>query len=124
MAIDQLKAADLVFDSYVNEFVLGKKRVMVPQSLASIEMQKDGASNHLRSSDVLIYVYQQSQDGADELKPLDMTLRSAEHEAGLQRMIDSLSKSAGWEQAATVSTAAWRARLRRSSANRATCTKA
>ena len=36
MAIDQLKAADLVFDSYVNEFVLGKKRVMVPQSLASI----------------------------------------------------------------------------------------
>jgi A118 family predicted phage portal protein len=96
MAIDQLKAADLVFDSYVNEFVLGKKRVMVPQSLASIEMQKDGAMQPIFDpSDVLIYVYQQSQDGADDLKPLDMSLRSAEHEAGLQRMIDLLSKKCG-----------------------------
>jgi len=96
MAIDQLKAADLVFDSYVNEFVLGKKRVMVPQSLASIEMQKDGAMQPIFDpSDVLIYVYQQSQDGADDLKPLDMTLRAAEHEAGLQRMIDLLSKKCG-----------------------------
>ncbi|MDD3212944.1 MAG: phage portal protein [Eubacteriales bacterium] len=96
MAIDQLKAADLVFDSYVNEFVLGKKRVMVPQSLASIEMQKDGSMQPIFDpSDVLIYVYQQSQDGTDDLKPLDMTLRSAEHEAGLQRMIDLLSKKCG-----------------------------
>ena len=96
MAIDQLKAADLVFDSYVNEFVLGKKRVLVPQSLASIEMQKDGAMQPIFDpSDVLIYVYQQSQDGADEIKPLDMTLRAAEHEAGLQRMIDLLSKKCG-----------------------------
>ncbi len=96
MAIDQLKAADLVFDSYVNEFVLGKKRVMVPQSLASIEMQKDGAIQPIFDpSDVLIYVYQQSQDGADELKPLDMSLRAAEHETGLQRMMDLLSKKCG-----------------------------
>ena len=84
MAIDQLKAADLVFDSYVNEFVLGKKRVMVPQSIASIEMQQDGAMQPIFDpSDVLIYVYQQNPDGTDDLKPLDMTLRAAEHEAGL-----------------------------------------
>ena len=96
MAIDQLKAADLVFDSYVNEFVLGKKRVMVPQSLATIEMQKDGTLQPLFDpSDVLIYVYQQSQDGADDIKPLDMSLRAAEHEAGLQRMIDLVSKKCG-----------------------------
>jgi A118 family predicted phage portal protein len=96
MAIDQLKAVDLVFDSYVNEFVLGKKRVMVPQSLASIEMQKDGAMQPIFDpSDVLIYVYQQSEDGKDDLKPLDMSLRASEHEAGLQRMIDLLSKKCG-----------------------------
>lgn len=96
MAIDQLKAADLVFDSYVNEFVLGKKRVMVPQSLASIEMQKDGSLQPVFDpSDVLIYVYQQTGDGAEDIKPLDMTLRAAEHEAGLQRMIDLLSKKCG-----------------------------
>ncbi|MEA4928003.1 MAG: phage portal protein [Candidatus Limiplasma sp.] len=96
MAIDQLKAADLVFDSYVNEFVLGKKRVMVPQSLASIEMQQDGTLQPVFDpSDVLFYVYRQSQDGDDTLRPLDMTLRAAEHEAALQRMIDLVSKKCG-----------------------------
>ena len=28
-AIDQLKGVDIAYDSYVNEFVLGKKRIMV-----------------------------------------------------------------------------------------------
>ena len=44
---------------------------------------------------MLIYVYQQSQDGTDDIKPLDMSLRSADHEAGLQRMLDLLSKKCG-----------------------------
>ena len=96
MAIDQLKAADLVFDSYVNEYVLGKKRVLVPQSLASIEMQQDGTMQPVFDpSDVLMYVYRQSPDGADDIRPLDMSLRAAEHEAGLQRMLDLLSKKCG-----------------------------
>ena len=41
-SIDQLKACDLVNDSYVNEFVLGRKRILVPISAAKIQMQKDG----------------------------------------------------------------------------------
>ena len=96
MAIDQLKAADLVFDSYVNEYVLGKKRVLVPQSLASIQIQQDGTMQPVFDpSDVLMYVYQQSGEGADDIRPLDMSLRAAEHEAGLQRMLDLLSKKCG-----------------------------
>ena len=31
-AISQLKGCDLVYDSYMNEFVLGRKRILVPSA--------------------------------------------------------------------------------------------
>lgn len=94
--IDQLKACDLVYDSYVNEFVLGKKRLMMPQKLAQILMSEDGSMQPIFDpNDVLIYVYQQDKDGKGDPKELDFTLRCAEHEAGMQRMIDLLSKKCG-----------------------------
>lgn len=43
-AIDQLKGCDLVYDSYMNEFVLGRKRILVPISFAKIQMEKDGVA--------------------------------------------------------------------------------
>ena len=96
MAIEQLKAIDIVYDSYVNEFVLGKKRMYVPQSLASLAMEDSGAiTPRFDPNDALIYVYEQSEDGKSELKPVDMTIRAGEHEQGLQRMIDLLSKKCG-----------------------------
>ena len=39
-AVDEIKGCDLVFDSYMNEFVLGRKRVLVPISLAKMELDK------------------------------------------------------------------------------------
>ena len=36
--------SDLVYDSYMNEFVLGRKRIMVPISQAKRQMQEDGVS--------------------------------------------------------------------------------
>ncbi len=41
-AIDQVKGCDLVYDSYMNEYILGRKRILVPYSHAKMEMQKDG----------------------------------------------------------------------------------
>ncbi|HXK56242.1 MAG TPA: phage portal protein [Gammaproteobacteria bacterium] len=94
--IDQLKACDLVYDSYVNEYMLGKKRLMVPQKLSQILLEEGGTMRPVFDpSDILIYVYQQSEEGTDDIKPLDYTLRAQEHETGLQRMIDLLSKKCG-----------------------------
>ena len=94
--IDQLKACDLVYDSYVNEFILGKKRLMMPQKLAQILLAEDGTMKPVFDpNDVLIYVYQQDEDGKNDPKELDFSLRCAEHEIGLQRMIDLLSKKCG-----------------------------
>lgn len=95
-AIDQLKACDLVYDSYINEFVLGKKRMMVPLSLARIMAEQDGTMRpFFDPNDTLMYVY--SSEEAESGKPfeVDMKLRTAEHEQGLQRCVDMLSKKCG-----------------------------
>ena len=95
-ALDCLKAVDLVWDSYVNEYVLGRKRVMVPLSMAKIEMSKDGTVTPIFDpADTTFYAYQQDNDGKNDLKEINMAIRSAEHEAGLQRALNMLSKKCG-----------------------------
>lgn len=41
-ALDQLEGLDLVYDSYCNEFRLGKKRITVPVTMARMAMEEDG----------------------------------------------------------------------------------
>ena len=98
--MEQLADVDIVWDSYVNEFILGKKRLMIPTSLAKLMMHKDSDGNERLSPlfdphDALFYVYE--ADGDDAKKPieLDMNLRTDEHDKGLQRCIDTLSKKCG-----------------------------
>ena len=43
-AISQLKGCDIVYDSYINEFDLGKKRIMVPISMAKIKIGENGVA--------------------------------------------------------------------------------
>lgn len=95
-SIDQLKSTDLVYDSYANEFILGKKRITVPMSMAKIEMSgKQGARPVFDAKDTVFYAIPNSSDGNNELKEIDMKLRAAEHELGLQKNLDLLSFKCG-----------------------------
>lgn len=91
-AIDQLKGVDVAYDSYVNEFQLGKKRVMV----------KPGAVKDLDGNPVFdpnelyYYVLPEDTTEGDIIQPIDMTLRTAEHNAGLQDMLNALSSRCGF----------------------------
>lgn len=91
-AIDQLKGVDVAYDSYVNEFQLGKKRVMV----------KPGAVKDLDGNPIFdpneLYYYVLPEDATDGnvIQPIDMTLRTAEHNAGLQDMLNALSSRCGF----------------------------
>lgn len=40
-AVDQIKSCDVVYDSYVNEFILGRKRILVPITMAKVMMEED-----------------------------------------------------------------------------------
>lgn len=91
-AIDVLKGVDVAYDSYVNEFVLGKKRIMV----------KPSAMNYLDgepvfdSDDLVFYVLPEDiQDGA-VITPIDMTLRTQEHNTGIQDQLNLLSSKCGF----------------------------
>lgn len=95
-AIDQLKGCDLVYDSYVNEFMLGKKRILVPMSLAKMEMQKDGVTAPVFDPNDNVY-YQMPADRQNDNKPIevDMKIRAQEHELGIQRALDLCSFKCG-----------------------------
>ena len=94
LAIDCLKGVDVAYDSYVNEFILGKKRIMV----------KPAATKRIDGEDVFdptdITFYVLPEDTTDEgvITPIDMDLRTAEHTQGLQDQLNMLSAKCGFGQ--------------------------
>lgn len=95
-SIDQLKGCDLVYDSYINEFILGRKRILVPISMAKMQMQKDGITAPSFDPDDTVYYQMPGDRQSDlEIKEIDMKIRATEHELGIQRSLDILSLKAG-----------------------------
>lgn len=91
-AIDQIKACDIVYDSYVNEFALGKKRVMVkPAATKNME-----GENVFDPSDVTFYVLPEDINDGEIIHEIDMSLRTQEHEQGIQNALDLLSAKCGF----------------------------
>ncbi len=95
-SIAQLKGCDLVYDSYINEYVLGRKRIMVPITMAKKMMEKDGITAPAFDPNDTVY-YLMPGDNRDEGRPeqVDMSIRAQEHELGIQRSLDILSLKVG-----------------------------
>lgn len=92
-AIDQLKGVDITYDSYVNEFQLGKKRVMLkPQATKDFHTGEP----MFDTNDVVFYVLPQDGQEGDIIKEINMNLRTAEHNAGVQDMLNLLSSKCGF----------------------------
>ena len=92
-AIDQLKGVDLTYDSYVNEFQLGKKRVMLkPQATTNFHTGEP----LFDTNDVVFYVLPEDGQPGDIVKEINMNLRTAEHDAGIQDMLNLLSSKCGF----------------------------
>lgn len=95
-AIEQLKGCDIIYDSYINEFVLGRKRVIVPISMARIQMEKDGVNApKFDPEDSVFYAMPDDRQGSLGLTEVDMSIRAQEHELGIQRNLDVLSLVVG-----------------------------
>lgn len=98
-AIDVLKSVDLMFDSYSNEFNLGRKRIFIPMSMARIDDASEVDPNKrmykpaFDPRDAVFYAL--DVDGAD--KPIDISfpLRTAEHQTGLRDALNLLSLKCG-----------------------------
>ena len=93
-SIDELKAIDIVFDSYINEFKLGRKRVYVPISMVKAITDEAGITKPtFDSNDQMFYAV--SEDAADKLTESNGELRFGAHEAALQKFLNLLSTKCG-----------------------------
>lgn len=91
-AIDQLKGVDVAYDSYVNEFILGKKRIMVkPEATKGLDGEP-----FFDSADTVFYVLPEDTRNGSIIEQVDMSLRTEEHNAGIQDMLNILSSKCGF----------------------------
>ncbi len=93
-SIDQLMAVDIAYDAYVNEFVLGKKRIVVKP-----EATKDlNGRPVFDARETVYYVLPEDGSNGSILEQIDMTLRTQEFNAGIQDMLNILSSKCGFGQ--------------------------
>jgi A118 family predicted phage portal protein len=95
-ATDTIKALDVIFDSLMREFVLGKKRIIVPTSAIAKEFDESGKAR--RWFDTSDEVYQAfSFDDTEKMKIVDNTvdLRVEEHIKGINTLLDVLCAQTG-----------------------------
>lgn len=95
-AISQLKGCDIIYDSFINEFDLGKKRIMVPISMAKIEMGKDGVARPVfDKNDTVFYAIPGQRDGDGKPDTFDPQIRAEDHDKGITKALDLLSFKCG-----------------------------
>lgn len=100
-AEDTLKALDIVFDSLMREFILGKKRIIVPYYAVRGEYDENGDIQ--RYFDVNDEVFEAfSTSDSEELKISDNTsqLRVSEHTAAIGELLDLLCMQTGLSERA------------------------
>lgn len=95
-ALDQLEGLDLVYDSYCNEFRLGKKRITIPLTMARVAMEEDGSVTPVFDDNDTEFYALPMQDGMEgKLQEHNMELRYEAHEAGIQTALNLLSFKCG-----------------------------
>lgn len=95
-ALDQLEGLDLVYDSYCNEFRLGKKRITIPETMARMAMEEDGSVTPVfDDNDTEFYAIPSVDQGENKIEEHNMELRYEAHEAGVQTALNLLSFKCG-----------------------------
>lgn len=95
-SIDTLKTLDVVFDSLCREFILGKKRIIVPVSAIKGEFdRKNGLRKYFDVNDEVYQAF--STNDRDELNITDNTqvLRVEEHLSAIDGLLDLLCLQTG-----------------------------
>lgn len=91
-AIDQLRGVDVAYDSYVNEFILGKKRIMVKPSA----MKDLDGNMAFDANDVTFYIMPEDSQDDSVIHEIDLSLRTDAHKTGIQDMLNMLSTKCGF----------------------------
>lgn len=93
-ALDVLETTDLIYDSYNNEYRLGRKRITVPISMAQVQLTAAGVASPVFDDDDTEF-YALPGDTADKIEEHNMEIRAEEHDAGLNTALSLLSWKTG-----------------------------
>jgi A118 family predicted phage portal protein len=99
-SIDTMKTLDAIFDSYFNEFILGRKRIFLDATILNMDVSPDGTGEVkpvFDPNDAVFYNLPGMEP--DKSKPIvesNMTLRVEEHQKGIQDTLDLLSEQCGF----------------------------
>ncbi|KYC72301.1 phage portal protein [Heyndrickxia coagulans] len=96
-AIDTLKSLDVAFDSFQREFILGKKRIMVPQQ--ALRTVVDPATGQMvRYFDVEDEVFKAyaDTDNEDKIQDISVELRVQEHIDAINALLNILASQLGF----------------------------
>ena len=92
-AIDTLKKLDIEYDSYCNEFELGRKRIFVrPEMLTNA----DGTPAFDPDDSVFYALPEDDANGEGLLKEIDMSLRAEQHSKAINDDLNYLSLKCGF----------------------------
>lgn len=95
-ALPQLEGLDLVYDSYCNEFQLGRKRITVPMSMARVQMEQDGTVTPVFDDNDTEFFAVPAAEGQDnKIQEHNMEIRYQAHDAGIQTALNLLSFKCG-----------------------------
>lgn len=95
-AIDQLEGVDLVYDSYQNEFRLGRKRITVPITMTRMAMEEDGFTTPVfDDNDTEFYAVPSMEGAENKIVEHNMELRHEAHEAAIKSGLALLSYKCG-----------------------------
>lgn len=93
-AISILEGLDITYDSFVNEFMLGKKRIFVDDKLLKVDTIS-GELKAVYDPNDTIYNSFPGMNEKEPIKESNMILRIDEHEKGIQINLNLLSYKAG-----------------------------
>ena len=94
-AIDDLETVDMAYDSFHNEFKLGKKRVFVDDSMLKPNPVDQTLMPIFDTNDTLFYGIPMN-DGAKPIHESNPELRIDDHIKGIQAALDVLSEKCGF----------------------------
>ena len=94
-ALDAARGCDVVFDSLINEFVIGRSRIMVPMKYAQIQMSADGTRRStFDPTDTVFYVFESSNENA-KIETTQPEIRADQHVTALNRSLSLFSDKCG-----------------------------
>jgi A118 family predicted phage portal protein len=95
-SISTLKSIDIIYDSFANEFLLGRKRIFVSSEVTKVDITTGESKLVFDPNDVVFYSIPPDMDGKGMITDTDMSIRSEDHEKGLIMQFNVLSAKCGF----------------------------